>query len=60
MVESEVSQEYDLSAKTIKMDIKKSMDYKDLITEKIIRSHLSVKEKRPIYEDEEVELVDDK
>jgi hypothetical protein len=45
MAESADSHDYDLNSKTVKLEIKKSKDYKELVTEKIIRSHLSVNEK---------------
>ena len=38
------SNEYDMNAKTIKLDIKKTKDYKEMVTDSILKSHLSVSE----------------
>ena len=44
MAEPIKSTDYNQTAKTVKFDIKKSKDYRELVTDKILRSHLSIKE----------------
>jgi hypothetical protein len=44
MAEPVESNDYIQNAKTVKFDIKKSKDYRELVTDKILHSHLSVKE----------------